>query len=117
MAFSSEVFVARFTELCNKSGIAPRRALSEIFKMDVSNLVKWRNEESVPKANLIFSIAEYFGVSADYLLGRTDTPFGSDGEISTEEREFIQLLRQADERTKDIAVAAMEAILKTEDKK
>ena len=117
MAFSSEVFVARLVSLCEKRGITPRRAMAEVFRMDVSNLVKWRNKESIPKASLIYAVAQYFDVSADYLLGRTENESGNQDEISAAEWELIKLLRQADDRTREIACASMRAILKTETEK
>ncbi len=38
---------------------------------------KWVNEQAEPTETAIKKIADYFGVSTDYLLGRTEDDFGS----------------------------------------
>lgn len=47
-------------------------------KIGVSNaaICKWENQIAEPKASYIYNLANFFNVSTDYLLGRTDD-FGS----------------------------------------
>ena len=35
---------------------------------------KWRNGERTPNADVVLALSDYYGVSADYLLGRTNKP-------------------------------------------
>ena len=35
---------------------------------------RYENGEREPSASIIISLADFFGVSTDYLLGRTDNP-------------------------------------------
>ena len=37
-----------------------------------SNLAKWEKEKLHPPADMVIKLADFFGVSTDYLLGRTD---------------------------------------------
>ena len=43
-------------------------------EMDVSNasISYWENAKQEPSAQAIYKLANYFGVSADYILGLTD---------------------------------------------
>ena len=38
------------------------------------SLKNWRNNKSKPSTDALIKLAEYFKVSIDYLLDRTDTP-------------------------------------------
>lgn len=37
-----------------------------------SNLAKWEKEKIQPAADMVIKLADFFGVSTDYLLGRSD---------------------------------------------
>jgi transcriptional regulator with XRE-family HTH domain len=80
--------------------------------MDGSNLPKWKNGESIPKADLIYAVAEYFEVSADYLLGReTPAKLSAVDNFSSDEYQIVMSLRMASRRTRGIALASMNAII------
>lgn len=112
MPFSSNVFSVKFSGLCRKRELSPRKALKEIFGMDGSNLPKWKNGESIPKADLIYAVAEYFEVSADYLLGReTPAKLSAVDNFSSDEYQIVMSLRMASRRTRGIALASMNAII------
>lgn len=66
-------FYDRYVILCNKKGVKPSRAAIEIgmTKTAVSN---WKARNTTPTDSNLKKIADYFGVSTDYLLGRTDSP-------------------------------------------
>ena len=80
--------------------------------MDGSNLPKWKNDESIPKADLIYAVAEYFEVSADYLLGReTPSKLSAVDNFSADEYRIIMSLRMASRSTRGIVLASMNAII------
>ncbi|MGJ0828425.1 helix-turn-helix domain-containing protein [Streptococcus lutetiensis] len=58
-------------ELCKKQGISIN-TLEERVGFSRNSLYSWRN--SSPKPEKLNVIADYFNVSTDYLLGRTDNP-------------------------------------------
>ena len=70
------MFYDRFQHICNEAGISPSRAAIEcgFNKGSVSFWKKkYENGEDVePKLEILKSISEYFGVSIDYLTGKTD---------------------------------------------
>ncbi|QEY33712.1 helix-turn-helix transcriptional regulator [Caproiciproducens galactitolivorans] len=62
------MFYDVFAKLCEERGIKPSKAAEEcgINKSNVSN---WKNNGYVPRSDALNKIADYFGVSVDYLLG------------------------------------------------
>lgn len=65
--------VEKINELINKSN----RSASGIFKelqIPHNALTEWKKGKAKPSAEALSKIADYFDVSVDYLLGRTDVP-------------------------------------------
>ena len=71
------MFKTIFTKLCNEKGESPT---SVCLKVGLSNsaYTAW-NDHSVPRLSTLIKIADYFGVSTDYLLGREQaaSPFAA----------------------------------------
>ncbi len=55
----------------------------------------YANGQREPDSDMLCSIADYFGVSVDYLLGRTETPApeAQGGSEDREIREYLQLVK------------------------
>lgn len=64
------MFYDRLKELCNSQGKSLTNVIAELG-MSSGNLSKWKKGK-VPKSDTIHALAEYFGVSSDYLLGIDD---------------------------------------------
>lgn len=116
MEYSASEFSKRFTELCERQGLSPRQTLKTVFGMDGSNLQKWRNDESTPKADLYLAVAEYFDVPMDYLYGRTMPAEANTLQaLNPEERQLITQLRAADAKRAALAMRVMTVMLKKEE--
>jgi transcriptional regulator with XRE-family HTH domain len=92
------VFFNRFKALCDQKNISVYRACTDVG-LNRSAVAKWKNGGK-PNGTTAAKLAEYFGVTTDYLLGQSeekqpgDTPrvisdeeikfalFGGDGEIT-----------------------------------
>ena len=61
------MFYDRFIELCKKKGVRPSAVAKEIGLSNAAPTY-WKNG-SIPKSSTIQAIADYFGVTAGYLLG------------------------------------------------
>jgi transcriptional regulator with XRE-family HTH domain len=61
----------RLKYLCDKQGISIN-TLEERIGLSKNVLYSWKKK--VPGGNNLKLVADYFGVTTDYLLGRTDTP-------------------------------------------
>jgi transcriptional regulator with XRE-family HTH domain len=64
----------RLTELRKSYGVS-QMALSKVFGVSQNAINRYEHGTAVPHDNLK-KYADYFDVSADYLLGRTDKPEG-----------------------------------------
>ncbi len=49
---------------------------ADIFSIDQSSIARYEIGESDPPLELLVKIADYYNVSIDYILGRTDNPQG-----------------------------------------
>ena len=100
------VFFNRFKSLCDEKGISVYRAC-EAIGLNRSAVAKWK-AGGRPNGTTAGKLADYFGVTTDYLLGQSDekTPaaaqravsddeikfalFGGDGEITDEMYEEVK---------------------------
>ena len=57
-----------------KSRKLTRQMVSEAISISAKSYERYENDERDPVAPVIVALADYFGVSTDYLLGRTDEP-------------------------------------------
>ena len=73
MCDKSGVNLQRFKKLIDDSGKS-RQELAEIFGCDTSTITKHYNGDRGITTDYLIKYAEYFGVSADYLLGLSDVP-------------------------------------------
>ena len=67
------MFYDIYCELCQKHGLTPSGAATKIG-FNRASVTMWKNTGKAPKQDLLIRIAEYFGVSVDYLLGKENAP-------------------------------------------
>ena len=58
--------------------------VAEATGIDQRSLSNYETGKTQPDAYVIIKLAEYFGVTADYLLGLTDTDLGSSKKVAEE---------------------------------
>lgn len=68
------MFYDRFLELCEREGVLPSSVARDIG-LSNSSATYWKRG-STPKSDTFQKLADYFGVSVDYLIGKTDDPYG-----------------------------------------
>ncbi len=79
MEFSQNLKMLR-----KQKGVTQQR-LADILCVDKTSISKWENGFNYPNQNIQMMIADYFGVSVDFLLGRdTPTPTPADNTITAE---------------------------------
>jgi transcriptional regulator with XRE-family HTH domain len=66
-----EIFAKRLLELRKEKGLS-QASLAKQLNVSYSLICYWETNRAEPTAINIVKIANYFSVSADYLLGRTD---------------------------------------------
>ena len=67
------MFKERLKELRKMNGIT-QKELAEHLGFTHVAVVKWENGQREPDFSTIVKIAQFFNVSTDYLLGKTDEP-------------------------------------------
>lgn len=113
------MFFTRFQALCQKKGISVYRACTDIG-LNRSAVAKWK-AGGKPNGTTAGKLADYFGVSTDYLLGQTEEKspnkplpsdedikfalFGGDGDITdamyAEVKEFAAFVKQREAKKKE----------------
>lgn len=64
----------RLLELRKKENLS-QEALSKILNVGQTTISSWERGEKEPDNETLLKLADYFSVSTDYLLGRTDNPY------------------------------------------
>ncbi len=82
------MFFNRFKQLCDQKDISVYRACTDIG-LNRSAVAKWKNGGK-PNGSTAARLADYFGVTTDYLLGQSEDiiPAGKPRVISDEEIKF-----------------------------
>ncbi len=65
------IFASRIKELRKERGLK-QLEMAELFGLKIRSYQDYEYGKSYPTALGLVAIAEYFGVSLDYLMGRTD---------------------------------------------
>lgn len=97
------IFYEIFERLCKEKGITPTKAARDV---GVAQPVvsQWKKRGSTPKAETVQKLADYFGVSVDYLLGKS-------GENSQLENQLDDFSTHLIEITKDLSEADRQLVL------
>lgn len=94
------------------SGEASQLTFAKTIGVSSGNVSDWKSGRSKPKIEAICKIADYFGVSTDYLLGRTDNPGmvplkEKHSDLSTKEQMLLAAYRRADDHARDMVDLAL----------
>ena len=90
------MFWERFVQECEKKGLKPNPAAKEMG-ISSASVTKWSNGV-IPRGNTLDKIASYFGVSTDYLLGKTNNPLPQSAQMPTLRAEYPTNIRQTPKR-------------------
>lgn len=71
--FSKESFSKRLRELRSSHNV-PATTLGEAIGVSKSAISRFEHGKDYPHCNTIVALADYFDVSLDYLVGRSDDP-------------------------------------------
>jgi transcriptional regulator with XRE-family HTH domain len=68
-----KIFSDRFREL-RKSGNVTMVDIAEALGLRKQSIHQWDSQKTIPTADKLLELADYFNVSLDYLVGRSDNP-------------------------------------------
>ena len=80
------MFFNRFKALCEERQISVYRACTDIG-LNRSAVAKWK-EGSKPNGTTAAKLADYFGVTTDYLLGQSEQRMPERSQVSDEDIKF-----------------------------
>ena len=69
------MFPQRLRECRKQRGLSLQK-LATVFNMSHCTLSKYETGTRRPDTEMLIKLAEYFGVTTDYLLGISDSPYG-----------------------------------------
>lgn len=74
--------------------------IAKYMKVDRSTVGKWESGSSSPDYDKLIKLAEYFNVSVDYILGRTDVKNPTDkiSDALEEDEELLEFWNELKER-------------------
>ena len=109
-----EKFSVRIKELRLERGLSQLQ-LAKILKYTQSNICEWEKGTVEPKADALLSIADYFSVSIDYLLGRTDEMgellvIDHSSDFTSKEKKLIANLRKLPKQSQDYVFGIVETL-------
>ena len=64
-------FISRFESLCSEKEVTHYKVATDCL-FDKSNISRWVTKGFLPELEILELLCDYFNVSIDYLLGRTD---------------------------------------------
>lgn len=105
------MFWENFFKLCEEKNTKPLRVVKEIG-ISAGSITKWKNG-TMPGGQSLNKIAEYFGVSVDYLLGKEKSSTEEGEQMS----EFAKLFPQLSEDEQRLVIAQMKGIIDMKEKK
>lgn len=78
-------FMEKVDNLIEKRGMTRNSLAKEIDGLNHNSFNAWSTRGTVPSGEIIARIAQYFNVTTDYLLGRTNNPNPPEKEIAPPE--------------------------------
>lgn len=105
------MFYDRFMKLCKENGVKPT-PLVVSMGLSSSNVSIWK-KGSTPRPAIVKKIADYFGVTTDYLLGgeqkeKPPTPKGEG--LNDEQLEIMELYDALDPREQKLLLETARAL-------
>lgn len=72
--FPQKIFAERLKHLRADRKVSMQKLAEEIGLKNKGTIGQFETEITVPSADTLISLADYFNVSIDYLVGRSDSP-------------------------------------------
>lgn len=74
---NERTFASTLSELRRRKGLSQRKAAADL-KISQALLSHYENGAREPGLNFVCRVCDYYGVTADYILGRSQNPDGND---------------------------------------
>lgn len=85
--------------------------ISRATGISSGNISDWKKGKSAPNLEAITKIADYLGLSVDYLLGRTDEPNDTNTSIDPELAEALELFANLPQDKRALALKIIKVFM------
>lgn len=72
--FPNKIFAERLRKLRNDNNVSMQKLAEELELKNKGTIGQFETEKTTPSSETLIKIADYFNVSIDYLVGRSDNP-------------------------------------------
>ena len=103
----------RIKELREEKHISQKK-LAEVIGTSQRNIGRWENNENEPSYSQVVKLADFFGCSIDYLVGREDD-FGNvpvKSNLSAQEQELLSAFNKLDVVQRETVLIQIKAVAK-----
>lgn len=107
------MFIKRFQELLSETN-STKAKVAEKTNIPLQTICNWFDRGSQPTADKIIKIANYFEVSTDYLLGRSNDIgiIEIQSDLSTDQKELLSLYNRMSVQDKNQLIGFAKALVK-----
>ncbi|MCK9477958.1 MAG: helix-turn-helix domain-containing protein [Firmicutes bacterium] len=81
------IFLKKLDNLISEKKITRNKMLKDL-SLGTNSFVNWQERNTIPSGETLSKIADYFNVSVDYLLGKTNNPAPPDSDITFDDFTF-----------------------------
>lgn len=99
----------RLYELRSEKNLS-QRDMAKILNISQGTYNNWENANTQPSIEQLIAIAEFFGVTVDYLIGNTDDFGNVNYSLNEEQRKYLSLLARVNPQTKPAVIAILEEL-------
>lgn len=90
------MFSARLKELMKTKGATWKRVSAEL-SIGKNQPKYWADNDVIPDGKTLIKLADYFGVSIDYLCGRSESGEVTDRQLTADEERLLSLFAKLSE--------------------
>ena len=97
------IFIERLKLLIKEKNVT-KAEISKTLHIGVNQIKYWEDNGNIPDGATLVKLADYFGVSVDYLLGKTDKKNKTDSDersLTETEKELLAVTADMDEDEKN----------------
>lgn len=99
------MFLERLNNLILGKGITRNKLLLDLG-INHSAFDSWKNRDTIPSGKILLKIADYFGVSVDYLLGKES----NNADLPEQDKKVLDMLHNLDKTGKEKAEQYLELL-------
>ena len=106
------MFLDNFVRLCNQAGKYPNTVAAEVGVKSTGTVTGWKNGAN-PRETVLLKLADYFGVTVDYLLNaekESPTSVAADG-VDELDKEALDIMHQLPPEKRAAGLAMLRGLL------